>query len=375
MTNQLSTLHSLAKQLEETGSAPSVYSASISIKSPSHGGIIACASGTSAAGIDANSGWVHLSLDKLHSLTARPELLSLPPAAAERFLFDELSGCVVESRGKLPLDIPLHALLDEVVIHAHPVAANAIACHPEAEAIVREIGARDANPPLLWVPYRDPGPALLAHFAHRINAFQQARGRLPDLIVLENCGIFCSAPDAARCTELLNSWIERLIDYFGPIHPIDQQPSIDVQTRNMVDRAVTMACRTFDLERPMIRFSEAPELLYATRNKSQEAFFHPLSPDHVRHNGPRAAAVAREAHERDLLAQLRVYLEEYRSLPRLIVVEQKGVCITGYDPAELDQAEALAAAAIQSVLLAKTPLHGMTPEAVRFCLDWFLRHG
>ncbi len=369
MSEQLRTLLAIADRLSGDSQAINAGDGSISVKNRERTTLLTKASGVSMSELSVKTGWTRLSLPRLRSLLTAGEFQTESPASAEEF-FEAICSCAEELRGHIPLEATLHANLDAVVIRSPWIAANAIACHPDREAIIAEINHRREDHELTWAPCRETGAGMLFSFEQTIREYERTRSRRPATVVFENHGMFCSGPNAEQTLELHDYWIEQLVDYFGPIHPIDQQPPLDMQTKNLVERAITMACRTYDLQRPMIRCSEAPELLYATKNKSQEVFRSALSPDHVRFCGPRAVFAPRDCRERDILAQLRLFIQEFGELPRLIVVDSRGISITGYDPEEIDLTENAASAAIRSVLLAKTPLHGMDPRSVRFIFDW-----
>ena len=52
---------------------------------------------------------------------------------AKRSVLQHFSSAVVGGKGRPSVETALHAMLGKVVIHTHPVAANALNCGPGTE--------------------------------------------------------------------------------------------------------------------------------------------------------------------------------------------------------------------------------------------------
>ena len=102
--------------------------------------------------------------------------------------------------GRRPsVEILFHALIpDALVLHTHPLVANALTCNTDAEALVGRLLGDDA----VFVPYTDPGVPLAREVEARRTAYTERTGRpAPGITFLGNHGIIVSGNSAAELTE------------------------------------------------------------------------------------------------------------------------------------------------------------------------------
>ena len=137
---------------------------------------------------------VPLRLDVLLDALASDEPVEGDPvrAAAARAL--------VRDTGRRPsVEILFHALIpDALVLHLHPLIANALTCNAEAERLAAELLGDEA----VLVPYIDPGVPLARGVALAREAYAARTGRpAPGITLLRNHGIIVSGDSAAEITE------------------------------------------------------------------------------------------------------------------------------------------------------------------------------
>ncbi|HEX5336021.1 MAG TPA: SDR family NAD(P)-dependent oxidoreductase [Propionicimonas sp.] len=102
--------------------------------------------------------------------------------------------------GRRPsVEILFHALIpDALVLHTHPLVANALTCNADAEELVARLFGDDA----VFVPYTDPGVPLAREVESRRTAYTARTGRpAPGITFLGNHGIIVSGNSAAELTE------------------------------------------------------------------------------------------------------------------------------------------------------------------------------
>ena len=135
--------------------------------------------------------------------------------------------------GRRPsVEILFHALIpDALVLHTHPLVANALTCNTEAEALVTRLLGDDA----VFVPYTDPGVPLAREVEARRTAYTARTGRpAPGITLLGNHGIIVSGNSAAELTERA----ERLTATIAAA--IDAQPPVEASTPPLVEPVETM---------------------------------------------------------------------------------------------------------------------------------------
>jgi rhamnose utilization protein RhaD (predicted bifunctional aldolase and dehydrogenase) len=98
--------------------------------------------------------------------------------------------CPGEERKRPSVETLLHDLLPfAYVIHTHPSLVNGLTCSQRGEAAARELFSGDS----LWIPSINPGYILSREVKKAAEAFQDARGKTPDIIFLQNHGVFAGA--------------------------------------------------------------------------------------------------------------------------------------------------------------------------------------
>jgi NAD(P)-dependent dehydrogenase (short-subunit alcohol dehydrogenase family)/rhamnose utilization protein RhaD (predicted bifunctional aldolase and dehydrogenase) len=97
------------------------------------------------------------------------------------------------------VEILFHALIpDALVLHTHPLVANAVTCNTDAEALAARLLGDEA----VFVPYTDPGVPLAREVERARAAYTARTGRpAPGITLLGNHGIIVSGNSAAELTE------------------------------------------------------------------------------------------------------------------------------------------------------------------------------
>lgn len=112
------------------------------------------------------------------------------PQTREALVKDIMSAAVCPgSQGRPSVEAPLHESLDaRFVVHTHPALVNGLCCANEGKATAAKL-----FPKALWIDYIDPGYTLCMKVRKDIHEYQQRYGKQPEIILLENHGIFISA--------------------------------------------------------------------------------------------------------------------------------------------------------------------------------------
>lgn len=152
-------------------------------------------SGTTLAGLKPET-FVEMDRAKLNRLFQ----LAIPEDkhAREALVKDTMAAAVKAGQQARPsVEAPLHDLLKRTfVVHTHAVLVNGMTCAKNGFVTCRKL-----FPDALWVPYIDPGFTLCVDVNRRIADFRRETGREPDVIILENHGIFVSGNTPAEIRE------------------------------------------------------------------------------------------------------------------------------------------------------------------------------
>ncbi len=130
-----------------------------------------------------------------------------------------------DASGRRPsVEILFHALIpDALVLHTHPLVANALTCNADAEDLVARLLGDEA----VLVPYTDPGVPLAREVAQARHDYTVRTGRpAPAITLLANHGIIVAGNTAAELTERaewLTATIAAAVDATPapPAEPVD----------------------------------------------------------------------------------------------------------------------------------------------------------
>ena len=102
-------------------------------------------------------------------------------------------ACVTKDR-RPSVETSLHNCMGfAFVVHLHPTLVNGLMCSVNAEALCREM-----FPEALYIEYTDPGYTLFKKVYDRIRAYKAANGKEPQVIFLQNHGIFVGGDTTAE---------------------------------------------------------------------------------------------------------------------------------------------------------------------------------
>ncbi len=107
-----------------------------------------------------------------------------------------------------------HSILDTYVAHSHSVYANLAACSAQLEAIADE-ALSGADYTWGWVPYVDPGARLTFSIRDELRRVEQATGRRPAAIFMQNHGLIVHNDDPDECLRIHTDVNDRIARAFG----------------------------------------------------------------------------------------------------------------------------------------------------------------
>lgn len=107
-----------------------------------------------------------------------------------------------------------HSLLKTFVLHTHSVYANLACCAVDCRDIAEKAFA-GADYTWGMVPYTDPGANLTFAIRDEMARVEQAAGKAPSVILMQNHGIIAHDDDPDRCLQIHADANERLAAQFG----------------------------------------------------------------------------------------------------------------------------------------------------------------
>lgn len=121
-------------------------------------------------------------------------------------------ACVTKDR-RPSVETSLHNCMGfAFVVHLHPTLVNGLMCSASAEAVCGEI-----FPEALYIEYTDPGYTLFKKVYDRINAYKAANGKEPQVIFLQNHGIFVGGDTTAEIEGIYSEILGKLEAKVAPL--------------------------------------------------------------------------------------------------------------------------------------------------------------
>lgn len=127
-------------------------------------------------------------------------------AIREEQVKNDLSvACITKDR-RPSVETSLHNCMGfAFVVHLHPTLVNGLMCSVNAEAACKEI-----FPDALYIEYTDPGYTLFKKVYDRIKAYKAEKGKEPQVIFLQNHGIFVGGDTTAKIEGIYSEVLGKL---------------------------------------------------------------------------------------------------------------------------------------------------------------------
>ncbi|HCO93224.1 MAG TPA: hypothetical protein DIU00_04610 [Phycisphaerales bacterium] len=169
------------------------------------------ASGTALKDMNQKQGWRRMRLEPVLAILKDKSLPKMDASTREpRVVNLLLDACDdnIKTIARPSVEAHLHACLNKCVIHLHPSAAGAYHNAKNGRAKLQRM-FKNESPPLLWVPYTDPGYMLAKRIALLVDRYQRQFGRSPEILFLHKHGLFITAKTAEGALRLVRRVIKR----------------------------------------------------------------------------------------------------------------------------------------------------------------------
>ena len=173
------------------------------------------ASGHALATIDENGFAV---LDRAKLAPMGEKAYSVDHTEREAQVKEDLaSACLTKDR-RPSVETSLHDCMEfAYVVHLHPTLVNGLMCSVNAANICDEL-----FPDALYIEYTDPGYTLFKKVYDRLKAWKAEKGRQPQVIFLQNHGVFVGADTPEEIDRIYSDIMGNLE---GRVKPLPEGPS------------------------------------------------------------------------------------------------------------------------------------------------------
>ena len=293
---------------------------------------------------------------------ARREAKALEDLMAARFPGEEEKRPSVETL--------VHELFEEAyVVHVHPSLVNGLTCSEGGEETAKNLfGDR-----VLWIPFVDPGYVLARTVRRMRSAYIAARGKTPEIVLLENHGIFV-ADDSLDAIDAIYedvfTTLKSAVRHDPDLTPVEG----DAAGRN----AITAELQRIFGNDTKINFLSNRELL---RFLQSAGSFVPLSsaytPDHIVYAGHEPAyVVPDDPTDVAVKSAVEAFRKRNDRDPKIVAVEKLGVFGIGQTDSSAQTAVTLFEDAVKVATYAESfgGHHFLSKEMIDFILGWEVEH-
>jgi NAD(P)-dependent dehydrogenase (short-subunit alcohol dehydrogenase family)/rhamnose utilization protein RhaD (predicted bifunctional aldolase and dehydrogenase) len=327
------------------------------------------ASGTKLGGLT-EEGLAALSREKLHLISDKS--YSEEPAKREEEIKEDLVSAILEpGSGKRPsVETSLHEIIRYAyVVHLHPAIINGILCSRNARNLIIQLFGDTA----LFVPYTDPGYTLFVKLKSDIIKYRETYNYDPQIIFLENHGLFVSAGSTEEILTLYDEIISKVKTVIDPVIDRELLPYNPV-----LNKALPVIRMLLSKEKPKI-IRHRNNMLIGKFYKSQSDFqkiSHPLTPDIIVYCKSRYMYIEQSSTAARIIesfkGQLERFVQEFNFMPKVIIIKDMGIFAVENDYASaetvLDVYEDLLKICHYTSFCGGTKL--LTPDQIDFIDNW-----
>jgi NAD(P)-dependent dehydrogenase (short-subunit alcohol dehydrogenase family)/rhamnose utilization protein RhaD (predicted bifunctional aldolase and dehydrogenase) len=327
------------------------------------------ASGTSLAGLT-EEGLVSLSREKLRLISIKQ--YSDDPVAREEEVKGDMANSILDpGRNKRPsVETSLHEIIQyKYVVHLHPAIINGLLCSRNAKNLTYQL----FGDKVLFVQYTDPGYTLFKKLDAEIANYREKKGVDPQIIFLENHGVFVSADSTSEIKRIYDEIIAKTGEI---IH--SQTDTIDLPYNPVLNKVLPAIRMLLSGSFPkVIRFRNNSLIAKYYNNQTEfQKISHPLTPDIIVYCKQRFLFIEQSSSPERILESFRGqqdrFVREYGFMPKIIVIKDMGVFAVEdcYSAAEtvLDVFEDLVKVCDYAFQCGGTKL--LTPDQITFIDQW-----
>jgi rhamnose utilization protein RhaD (predicted bifunctional aldolase and dehydrogenase)/NAD(P)-dependent dehydrogenase (short-subunit alcohol dehydrogenase family) len=324
------------------------------------------ASGSSLATIT-EDGFAVLDREKLKVLSERT--YSSDSAEREEQVKNDLAAACI-SKGRRPsVETSMHNAIDYAfVIHLHPTAVNGLMCANNVESDLRRLFGEKA----LYIPYTDPGYVLFKFVEDSIKAYRKANGAEPQVIWLQNHGIFVAANSTDEVKAIYTDVLAKLegaVKEPLPVGDVELAPAILKTIPGLRMLLSTQGLKTLKVR------ANALTAYYSESEANQKKIARPFTPDAIVYCKSNVIFI-NESEPEAILAQAKevipAFTEKFGYLPKVIVIKGIGLVAVGDNAAQCDTILDVFEDAMKVAWLAGSfgGEHPMTQAQIDFIDNW-----
>lgn len=313
-------------------------------------------SGTSLATIEAE-GFVKLDRKALADMWNKTYSENEAEREAQ-VLADMMAARAPGNENKRPsVETLLHNLFDKTfVLHVHPAIVNGLTCSKNGEAEAKRL-----FPEAVWVKPTKPGYILSNECRMMIEEYKKINGKEPEIIFLQNHGIFFAANDLERIDELAEGVMSTLKS------EAERFPNFEIiETEAPEAVKKTLA----ELYNGVVIFENNKEInTFAKDLESATALMNSFTPDHIVYC--KAYPLFVEKAE-DIKSAYESYEKKNGFKAKVVILKGVGMFFIGANEKDAETCRVVFVDAMKIAVYSAAfgGYNHMTPDLVDFIVNW-----
>ncbi len=319
------------------------------------------ASGIPLAGIG-EDGFVSLSRKKLSLIESFT--FSEDEILREEEVKAMMKQAIISPQNLRPsVETSLHNLIGYTyVVHTHPTLVNGVMCANDAAVEVRQrFGDR-----AMLVEYTDPGYILFKKLQERIANYRAIYGRVPQIIFLQNHGVFVGADSLKEIKDLYQEIDEKINS--------DQDLSLPSSETSLYESPVSKAISAYLSSRSLLSRSVNCDLIrHFSRNQaSMQKVALPFSPDIIVYCKSKYLFLEKNVKPGEIQGMIENFESRHGYYPKVILKEKGGLCLVEENEKSLQIVEEVYLDLMKISYLSEQfgGPHFMTPKQISFIDNW-----
>lgn len=324
------------------------------------------ASGSSLATIT-EEGFAVLDREKLNQMSEK--VYSTDASEREEQVKNDLADATL-TKGKRPsVETSMHNSIGYAyVVHLHPTLVNGLMCAQDAEKTLFSLfGEKN-----VYIPYTDPGYVLFKKVDEKIKAYKVAHNEEPQVIWLQNHGIFVAANSVEEIKVIYEDIIGKLEKAVINQLPLGERPFCSCT--ELLLPGLRMMLSKEGLKTLKVRKNNLIKCFY-DNEEDQKTIARPFTPDAIVYcksnyiflNEEDPEAVLTEAEK-----AIPAFRMKHGYLPKVILIKGIGLVAVGDNAKQCDILLDVFEDAMKIAYLAKSfgGAHPMTHEQIDFIDNW-----
>jgi len=268
-------------------------------------------------------GLVAMSREKLHVIASKT--YSEDPIGREEQVRNDLFGSIIDpaQKNRPSVETSLHEMIRwKFVVHLHPSLVNGVLCSRSAKNLISQYLGDEA----LFVTYTDPGYTLFKKLEKEIIAYRSMHSKDPQVILLENHGVFAGADSAEEVRNIYDDLMAAIEKHIKPVSDPE-----NLQYNPTLHKVLPVIRILLSEDKPKVIRHRNNTLISKYYSNQQE--FHkislPLIPDIIVYCKSRFLYIEHSSSAEKIIDsfrnQLPRFLNEYGYPPKVIVIRDMGV--------------------------------------------------